>query len=868
MNTFYGVWSPLSGVLPDVKDLDFAAYYITESGSLPNDDVLYTKDSWLIYICESRGTLSERTYWRTTTGVVVFNPDSHTNVPDSGYYTKIRLDNSGNIVAASDIEYDDLPQELHNKLEAVSDDNLNNLITKQLSSIFQNNALNPIQFKFDEKTGKISASLKLDENSININEFGQLYSSGVLNIDADSESESFGNITVDLSTVTSELDKIKTKISDLENQIIQIKPIEGDGVRISYTKGGFVFSIDIDENSLSFDADGKLCVNPDILSDYINEGGGNCANHKHSAEQIENLEDIIKNVVNNTSIYNTLIKNLSSLVDEQTIIINKDGKLESIATHVQKHQHVMDDITDLNQDIANVWATNQRLHTGNDNQDFNKGAILMSSLTIGEVLIAFNELLKEQSENIEIFGNRVGTIEPIEPGLIDTATFNDVSPKIEAFDVETKSKVDVSVSDTIIKTNDVIYYDGSVIKVFIDDKEVESMNAYDEANRQFGLGDYGNFHITYFGEAYPKFKTFQGYFKGFSFQYTIKDLEEGQHSIYFIQENVNTKTSTKSDVIIFNTKKDFKPRCNINITEQPLPNAYVSGVQAFRGDPQLSFIIQTKNFNKRFCPLIENYVEVLNRTFNLTLKDADNELVTYENILIPIKNYYGKIKIKAFISNWNDYSEFSQETIFINIDNSVEEKYRVVQESGNMIPIDGGTDIFSIYKPSDPLIDKYIGELQVKDSCAVIANIDYNKLRIGPDYSNKSAPQMITLRFNTPKINNFYFDIVDENGNTFDKNKNGTLKDLEIYAGVAPSNVVTRWVDCNSPYEGYGKWETGIIFKALDLFRCNDSRVYATFGKDGFVDEGYLYLKIVSNGKSVNLKKLISSLEECLNERR
>lgn len=866
MNTFYGVWSPLSGVLPDVKDLDFAAYYITESGSLPNDDVLYTKDTWLVYICEARGTLSERFYWRTTNGVVVFNPDSHTNVPDSGYYTKIRLDNSGNIVTASDIEYNDLPQELHKKLEAISDDSLNSLIAKQLSSIFKNNTLNPIQFKFDENTGKISASLKLDESSININEFGQLYSSGAASIDAGNDKEN--PVTVDLTAVTSELDKIKTQLSDLENQIVQIKPIKGNGIRISYSKGGTVFSVDIDENSLSFDANGKLCVNPDILSDYVSEGSVNYTDHKHSAEQIENLEDVIKNVVNNTSVYGTLIKNLSNLVDEQTIIINKDGKLESIATHVQKHLHVMDDITDLNKDIANVWATNQRLHAGNENQDFNKGAILMSSLTIGEVLIAFNELLKEQTENIELFGSRVGKIEPVEPGLIDTAIFSDISSKIEAFDVVTKSKVFVSTADTVIKTSDIIHYDGSVIKAFIDGKEVESMNAYDEKDREFGIGDYGNFHITYFGEAYPKFKTFQGYFKGFSFQYTIKNLDEGQHTIYFTQENVNTKEITKSDVITFNTKSDFKPTCNINIIKQPAPNAYVSGVQVFQGEAELVFNIQAKNFNKRFCPVAANYVEVLNKRYDLTLENADEALSTYNRILIPIEDFYGKIKIKALISDWKDYSAFNRDTVFINIDNSKEESYRVVQESGNMTPIDGGTDTFSIYKSSDPLTGKYIDELQVKDSCAVIANTDYSKFNIGPDYSVKATPQMITLRFSAPKMNNFYFDLLDEKDAPFAKNKDGTIKDLEIYAGTAPSTVVTRWVNCNKPYEGFGKWETSTIFSALDLFRCCNERVYITFGKDGFIDKGFLYLKIISRGKSVNLRKLISSLEDSLNERK
>ena len=256
MNTFYGVWTPTSGALPDVKDLDFAAYYITESGSVPGNSTSFVKDNWLIYICEARGTLSERSYWRVTNGIVLFNPDSHKNVPDPGFYTKVRLDNAGNIVAATDIEYDDLPQEVLDKFEQITDENLNKLIANQLSSIFKNNTLNPIQLKYDEKTGKIGAELKVDEETISVNEFGQLCAIGV--------PEGDGSVSVEIDTT--ELKELKEKVTSLENEVARIKPIEGNGINLSFKKGGVVYSVNIDENSLGFDANGKLCVNPDILS--------------------------------------------------------------------------------------------------------------------------------------------------------------------------------------------------------------------------------------------------------------------------------------------------------------------------------------------------------------------------------------------------------------------------------------------------------------------------------------------------------------------------------------------------------------------------------------------------------------------------
>lgn len=861
MNTFYGVWTPTSGVLPDVKDLDFAAYYITESGSVPGNSTSFVKDNWLIYICEARGTLSERSYWRVTNGIVLFNPDSHKNVPDPGYYTKVRLDNAGNIVAATDIEYDDLPQEVFDKFEQITDENLNKLIANQLSSIFKNNTLNPIQLKYDAKTGKIGAELKVDEETIGVNELGQLCVIGGV------EGREGSSVSVEFDTT--ELTELKQKVSTLENEVARIKPIEGNGINLSFKKGGVVYSIDIDENSLGFDANGKLCVNPDILSEYLNEGsGGQCANHEHTANQIEGLEDFIKEIINNSSIYNTLIKNISNLVDEETIIINEDGRLEAIATHVQKHQHKMEDITDLNPDIADTWATNQHLHKSNDNQDFNKGAILMSSLTIGEVLIAFNELLKEYKEDIDNFGNRVGTIEPIEPGLIDTATFIDVSKKMDAFDVVLKEDTKVNLGTTMIQTTDVIYLDGSIIHAFIDDVEAGSLKAYDDNDKTFTIGQYGNFNVTYVGDAYPKFKTFQGYYKGFSFTYLTKDLTEGKHTIYFTQENVNSGVITKSDTVEFNTYQDFAPTCEFNILEQPTPNGFVSGVKVFKGEPKLSVQVIAKTFKKRFAPVLTNVFKCLGKDYELELEEISGGLMVYKPITIDIDDYFGHIAFSAAITDWKEYEIFEGQSDYINIDNSTEEAYRVVQESGPMIPVDNDTDVFSVYDPTVQLIDKYADEAQVKDHKVILAKTNYESLNIGPNYSNKASPQMITLRFECPKMNNFYFDLEDDEGNAFNKNKNGTLKDISIYAGIAPSNVVTRWVDCNNPYEGYGHWETGIIFKALDLFRCDGKRIYATFGKDGDADAGYLYIKLILSGKAVNLEKLVSSIKESLNERR
>lgn len=859
MNTFYGVWSPALGVLPSVTDLDFAAYYITESGAL--NGTQYTKDKWLVYICESRGTLSERSYWRITDGIVCFNPDKHTNVPDAGWYTKVRLDNAGNIVAGGDIEYDDLPQEVYQKLEAITDDNLNKLIAKQLSTIFTNNTLNPIQFKFDQATGKISANLKLDEETIGINEFGQLCAVGLPEGAEGSGSSTTPVVNVDLSAVTSEITQLKNRLDSVEESLVKIKPLPGDGINIEVTRGGTVISVDIDEDSLTFDREGRLCVNPDILTDYLNEGGGDCANHQHTADQIKDLEQYVKNIINNVSLYQTLVQNLSNLIDEETIIINNNGKLEAIATHVQKHQHKMDDITDLNQDIANVWATNQRLHKSNENQDFNNGAVMMSSLTVGEVLIAFNQLLKDYKDAIDNIDDRVGTIEPTEPECLDLIDIKNKAEEIEVLDVNTLKNTWAS-NKILVGTDGIVFYNGCRVEAYIDDALVDTLNCYDDNDTTFAEGRRGKFNITYYGEAYPKFKSFHGYYKGFSFDYET-EIEEGTHKVYFIQRSVNDPDIFwKSNTVYVNVYNDFEPSGRIDIVKQPTYNNYVSGVKASNGDIDISFRLVVKNFKNKYAPIDPINVDV-GYTIPCKPEEYSGNQLIYELKEISLDDYFGKIKFTAEVKSLTRSTTIEQETDFINIDYSDEEEYRYVGLSP-YAPENGVVEAVQKYVPTDELP---FDEAQVKDHKAIVGKTDYTEFGIGPDYSDKPATQVITLRFPCPRMNNFYMDIVDDEDQPYPTNKNGTLKGIDIYASVAPSNALTRWVNCNEPYAGFGHWSNRETFNGLDLFRSTQERRWVTFGKDPVIDEGYLYIKLLIS-KPVNLRALIKSIEESINERR
>lgn len=846
MNTFYGAWSPLSGSLPDVKDLDFAAYFITDDGDL--NDTHYKKDTWLIYICSARGTLSERAIWRSSDGVFLLNPKDNKNVPDAGYYTKVRLDNSGNIVAASDISYEDLPFELKEKLKAIDDDNINSLIAKQLSTVFKNNTLNPVKLQYDDTTKTISASLDLDEDTLTVNEFGQLTAAA-------------GSSTIEVTASTDDLEK---RIASLEDAVVKLEPIQGKGIKITAEAGGKVFSIDIDEDSLTYNENGKLCVNPEALENYFTSSS---ALSEVKAEDVDGLYDFIKEAIDSSGLMTSALKSsLSSLVDEETVVINSSGKLESIATHVQKHQHSLSDITDLDPAKADTWASNQRLHQANSNQNFNSGAVVMSSLTIGEVLIAFNELLKEQSESLKTLENKDSSLKPVEPGKIDNAILEDMSDLIEGYDAFTGNKVLVT-DKAVVGTSSIVYEDGSVIEAYVDNKLLSTLKAYSFENQEFKAGRYGGFEVTYEGDAYLTAKLFQGYYKGFSFRYSLPALDEGEHKVHFVQRNLNTNEAVKSKNVIVRTYAQADPKIAVSIVEWPSYNRFVSGIAASDLKEDIKANVNVKSWSKRYIPSNEIVCSSLNVESVLQWEsyDEDKKIVSFGSFTAPAIDY-GKQEIQVKVPLWNGETyDYVYRTSFINIDDSDEEIYRVTPDFDDIIIEDDTIYRFLDFDSSAALKQN---ELQVKNHVLQISKTDYIKSGLGPDYSDHTSPQSATFMFDCPKgLRNLYVDICDETGQPFTEDRNESLLGFGLYIGLSDTMEVDRWVDGNSPYKGYGSWKSAGVFRGLDLSKSDNVRRYVTFGNDPSIKGKKLFVRFVSSGRKIYLKKAISSIEECLNER-
>ena len=781
INTFFGAWNPTTNVLPDTVDLDFGAWFISETGTI--DGTTYNKGDWLIYICEARGTLNERSLWRMTNGVVLFNLDNHQNVPEPGYYTKVRLDNAGNIIDAGDLEYDDLPKEATDKFNLLSDDNIKKNVIEIFKTIFQNDVLNPVQFEYDSNTGKISAQLKLDEETIGINEFGQLKAIGAVS----------------------------------------------DG-----------------------------------------EGGSGCANHEYDVSDIKGLPEYINNYISNVNILTQLQDNLSNLVDGITIQINSSGQLTAIASAVGKHQHSMSDITDLDPEKADVWASQQYLHAKNNNEDFNDGAVVMGNLTIGEILISFNQLLKKQADKIFQTENLIGKIEPVEPNNIFEAGIEAVyTTATELYDIEI-GKMVKCLPVLKVKTSKIVKYFGCYLNVYIDNEKVDTLKVFSHDGWDFNVGTVGNFNITYFGDAYPDAKSFQGFYQGFMVEFSYSGLSEGYHTVRFETVDVTSQETIQSESISVPVFETVTPQITFADYDTLLSNKYVSGVKAYEGDGVITATIEAQCYKSRFAPLNQ-----------FTIKDSlnsekDFESLTFENGKAILKyttgitsDFKGKFTITAKCRNeiGTESVEVKASTEYINFDTSKLEKYRVIDDTNYIPNGDGSIVTFSDYSSATALVDKYINEAQIRDDVVYATFTNYKPSGIGPDYSNKPAKQYITLKFELPKkINNFYFDLVDGEKQEFSENINGTKKNIEIYAAMSQNTTVQKWLNCNEPWIGYGNSSKDYLYNALDLYRSDKIRRYVTLGVRPPMVTGYLFIKI-GFYTSIDLKTLVESIEESLNER-
>ena len=527
MSEIISTWSPLDIVLPNIdNDVDHAMYYVTDAGSIDGLNISFSVGDWLVYI-KKDGVGN----WYKTNGIVTFNTSSSVNNPNPGIYTRIRLDNNGNVIAADYLEADDLPAHAHVLSDIEDKDNLIELIQETVGKMLVGSEENnSVDLVYDKNTQTISAEVNLDGISIVKNKYGQIEIGEDYQASGTSGNSS-GNSTGTISITN--VEDLTNRLTVLENLIEKNQIIINDdsGLEERDTEGGKIVKVKVDGSSIIINAFGQLEVNPDYSLDENGNISSNCANHKHSYDQILGLEDYIVEVLNK----NSTISPKDLPIDGTTIIINKDGQLAAVSTAIAQHDHVMDDIKDLNKAKADTWASDQPIK-GDKTVDYTDGIIDLTSFTIGVSIEKLSEAIKSVKETAEYTKSMIGHVVPAEPNNIDYSdiTYEYINEK-DVINVNSLEKVKAGDSAKVY-LHDVYPYNSGDIYAYIDDEQICKLHlapntTVDTVSNTDKLTT-GILKIDSIYDSYMSITSFQGFYKSATIVFTLpENLEAGIHNI-------------------------------------------------------------------------------------------------------------------------------------------------------------------------------------------------------------------------------------------------------------------------------------------------------------------------------------------------
>ena len=158
MSSNFGTWSPNDLILPTVEsDLDYKFFFVKEPGSIEGLNITFNTGDWLVFIKEH----GVGNWYKTSGGAVAVSLSNNGNLPDPGFYTKVRLDNFAHIIDAGYIGADDLPKHTHD-ISTITGD-WETKVKSYIIQLFQNQTNGTVKFKYDNSTQTISADVNIDE---------------------------------------------------------------------------------------------------------------------------------------------------------------------------------------------------------------------------------------------------------------------------------------------------------------------------------------------------------------------------------------------------------------------------------------------------------------------------------------------------------------------------------------------------------------------------------------------------------------------------------------------------------------------------------------------------------------------------------
>lgn len=854
MSSNFGTWSPNDLILPTVEsNLDYKFFFVKEPGSIEGLNINFNAGDWLVFIKEQ----GVGNWYKTSGGAIAVNLSNNGNLPDPGFYTKVRLDNFANIIDAGYIEGDDLPKHSHDIKDVTGD--WETKIKNCVIQLFQNQTNGTVTFKYDSSTQTISANVNIDEETIVRNEWGELEAVGGGNEGSSSGSSQNFTGTIKIEQVKDLSDKLVAIDNEIKKNFIVCRPNSALKSMLDPNGGGTYLSVKFDGTSLVLNSEGELSVNPSVLLGGAVDGSDTaCGAHTHTVSQITDFEEKVLELIS----HNNTIDINQIPIDGETIIINSSGHLACIAAGVKAHTHGMKDILDLRPEIADTWASDQPLQSS---QDYTQGQFDFTGQTIGYSVKRINEYLKDVDIRITHLEAQVGVIEAPEPDGIEFADFS-IKYVGETNVIDKDTLVTVIAGENAKFTSNYFYpANQGTIKVYVDEVESFSIQLDDSVS----LYNSPEFKILGVRDSYYNVAMYKGHYNSMMIEYNLPNIDEGYHNIYF--EHIVEDVIHKSKTMYFQIYKETTPAIITTNVILPENNTFISGVPCYNGDGKITFMPKINNlYKKQFINDVIFQYSVDNGENWITPKVSQiaNNMAFFDPIIVyaekgnssalTIKQRCFNVLGKVFTN------EVYTPSLFWN--NTDIEQYRVIhgRDFDGQSPSEIGAQVLNDYDSKNPVP---LYEMVIQNNIGSLVRRDYSSLN-GPNYANRNSDKngyvWCNFKFKSPFMNNLHVDLINGNGLPFPKNKNGTLKGIEIYVSQSSTNSSAIWVNGNEPYVGYGKADS-VNSNGLDLFKSDEKTRYITFGQRPDIDDGYLYVKVGTNS-SINLGVLVNSIKESINE--
>lgn len=853
MTNIFSSWSPLDLILPTVdSDTEYGIWYVTDGGSIEGLNINFSVGDWLIYI--KKGNAAN--WYKQSGGVAVFDTKSSRNIPEAGIYTRFRLDNNGNIINADYIDKDDLPSHKH-KLSDISEDDFNDKVINIVKEMFQDGNNSSVDFTYHKSTKTITAEVNIDDETIHRDEWGQIYADGVGSGSGSGGSHGTAQ-TITGKISISQVEDLSDRLSALDAEIKKnyIVTTLGSGIDVKRGIGGTNISAKVDGTTIVLNSLGELSL---AATAGVGEGGLICGNHTHSTSQITDLEEYVLALIKKSK---TEVSVNDLPIDGDTIIINKDGKLMSVAAATQAHNHIMKDITDLNPDIANVWASDQELK-GNYT-----GHVNLNNQTIGYAVNIFNQSIEDIYNKIGSLESTLSFIEVPEPNTLEFADINTfLIWENKVYDVITQEEVSAGAN---AKFDIGLFYPANkgTFEVLVDDVSTFSI----EFNNETFLSSKNGFRMTKVQDSYQGNPVYKDVYKSMTVSYELSDIDnvtEGIHTIQFVHRFDDKESFSKK--VTFNIYNNNNPTIVVDPLNLPQNNIWVSGNRKYNGDGIVTFtpIIKGAYVNRFAANNILKY-KIDNKDFiELKPYQYSGGDAYFQQVSIELEKYKNQSSTITLVSSNKKGTELSKDitTNYLFWDTTDVETYRVAYstELFNQEPQTIGGLPFHEYD-SQTMVNNY--ELMLENNIGKLITKSYTT---GVDYTNYQYDQegYVWANFRLPckYMGNIHLVVQQEYGMPFERNKNGTLKNIKLYASQSSDNITpTQWINLNKPFVGNGgAVPLELDFGGLDLFRSSGKDVYGTWGQSPTIRTGFLYLKVgVKN--TIDLGALIESAKESIKE--